>query len=140
MKTCTVCKEEKPRVEFWRKRSTKDGRQTVCKTCSKRACLEARNRDPRHKMLSHAKTRAKRYDLPLDITVEDINIPEFCPVLGIELQRGVGRPQDNSPSLDRIIPNLGYVVGNVEVISYRANTLKRDATPEELQKLYEYYK
>jgi hypothetical protein len=37
-----------------------------------------------------------------------------------------------SPSLDRIKPELGYVPGNIQVISARANVMKNDATPEEL--------
>ena len=40
-----------------------------------------------------------------------------------------------SPSLDQIVPGLGYVKGNVQVISHRANTLKSDGTLEEFKKL-----
>lgn len=42
-----------------------------------------------------------------------------------------------SPSLDKIIPSLGYAKGNIWVISYRANTIKNNCTFEEIQKLYE---
>lgn len=35
--------------------------------------------------------------------------------------------------MDRVIPELGYVKGNVEIISYRANRLKNDATYHELR-------
>jgi hypothetical protein len=41
--------------------------------------------------------------------------------------------------LDRLIPELGYVKGNIAVVSTRANTLKRDATPEELMKVARFY-
>jgi hypothetical protein len=37
-----------------------------------------------------------------------------------------------SPSLDQLIARNGYVRGNVWVISHRANTLKSNATSEEL--------
>lgn len=47
-------------------------------------------------------------------------------------------PAPDSPSLDRVIPELGYVPGNVIVISWRANNLKRDATIEELEAVIAY--
>ena len=77
-----------------------------------------------HQMWSHAKLRAKRDGVPFAIKVTDILIPERCPILGIRLVRGKGHPLPCSPSLDRIVPALGYVVGNVAVISHRANRLK----------------
>ena len=42
----------------------------------------------------------------------------------------------SSPSLDKVIPSLGYVKGNIWVISYRANTIKNNCTFEEIEKLY----
>ncbi len=61
-------------------------------------------------------------------------IPDVCPVLGISLYPGTGRgPGHNAPSLDRIVPALGYVPGNVQVISHLANSMKRDASPEQLR-------
>lgn len=94
--------------------------------------------DIRVSMLNEAKKRAKKKELPFDLTKEDIVIPEFCPVLGIPLVVGVGKQSPNSPSLDRKINELGYVVGNVEVISLKANTLKSDATIEELKAVVKY--
>jgi hypothetical protein len=58
-----------------------------------------------------------------------------CPLLGVPLQVGVGTFTDASPSLDRKIPALGYVKGNVWVVSFRANNLKRDASTRELEQL-----
>lgn len=45
----------------------------------------------------------------------------------------------NSPSLDRIEPDLGYVAGNAIVISNRANRLKSDATIDELRAIASFY-
>ena len=110
-----------------------------------RECHNARTRawqlaNPERDMVSRAKARAKRKGIPFTITHEDITIPEHCPVLGIKLEPGSKYcARDSSPSLDRIIPELGYVPGNVEVISNRANKLKNDATPEELRLVAEYY-
>jgi len=47
---------------------------------------------------------------------------------------------DNVPSVDRIDPTKGYIKGNVEVISWRANHLKNNATVEELEAIVNYMK
>lgn len=88
---------------------------------------------PEVRMICAARFRAKTDGVPCTITVDDIAIPEVCPVLGITLKINTDKADANSPSLDRFIPQLGYVAGNVRVISNRANTLKRDASLEELQ-------
>jgi hypothetical protein len=82
-------------------------------------------------MLIAAKGRAKRLNIPFDLITEDIVIPEICPVLGIKLERSLSRFNNNSPTLDRIQPDLGYTKGNVRVISHRANALKSNMTLEE---------
>jgi hypothetical protein len=51
----------------------------------------------------------------------------------LPLKSSGGYQSDGSPSLDRIDPKKGYVKGNVAVISYKANRIKQDATPEELE-------
>ncbi len=92
-------------------------------------------------MLTTARNRAKTKSVPFDITEDDLDIPVFCPVLGIKLERagtGSGR-NDNAPSLDRIIPELGYVRGNVMVISNKANRLKNNGTAEELRRIADFY-
>lgn len=86
------------------------------------------------------KHRAKSLSVPFDLTEQDIQLPEFCPVLGIKIEIGDGRLQQNSPSVDRLIPNKGYVSGNVKVISYRANVIKHNATIEEVEKVLTYMK
>jgi len=40
-----------------------------------------------------------------------------------------------SPSIDRIIPSLGYTLKNVAILCWRCNNLKRDADPAELKKV-----
>lgn len=94
----------------------------------------AQRRSWQQRILYNAKSRSKRMGLPpCNLTPEDLVIPEFCPVLGIPINVDLlGRPGPNSPSMDRTIPELGYTKGNVEVISFRANRLKNDATYQEL--------
>lgn len=75
-------------------------------------------------MWRHARLRARRDGIPFSLDVTDITIPQRCPVLGIQLVHGHGRPVDGSPSLDRLVPELGYVVGNVAVVSHKLNRLK----------------
>jgi hypothetical protein len=92
-------------------------------------------------LLSAARRRALRRTLPFDLTAADIHIPLTCPVLGVPLYRAIGAAAQgpNSPTLDRIKPELGYVRGNVRVISSRANQIKSDATPAELLQVACYY-
>jgi len=59
-----------------------------------------------------------------------------CPLLGLELTYancGNNNTPQNYATLDRIDPTKGYVVGNVQILSFRANTIKGDATLEELK-------
>lgn len=84
---------------------------------------------------ARAKLRAAQKKLDFDLTPFDILVPDVCPLLGIPLKKGVGPLADNSPSLDRIKLNAGYVRGNVWVTSYKANSIKRNATLQELQTL-----
>lgn len=88
---------------------------------------------PERKMLKSAKGRATKFGIEFDINREDLlPLPTHCPILGIELQWGGGNGRtDNSPSLDRIDSAQGYVRGNIQVISWRANRLKGDSTPAE---------
>lgn len=86
----------------------------------------------------NAKRRAKKKQVPFDITKDDIDIPEYCPVLGINIEVNNSYAKASSPTIDRIIPQKGYVKGNIKVISYRANTIKNDATIDELKKIIDY--
>ena len=97
--------------------------------------------DYRRQMLQMAKGRAKKEGLPCNLeSIDDIPKPTHCPVLGIELVIGTKRNGPNSPSLDKIIPELGYVKGNIVVVSLRANQIKSDATIDELQAVAKFYK
>jgi hypothetical protein len=84
-------------------------------------------------MHSSAKCRARKKGLEFNIDKEDIIIPELCPIMGFPLKSNT-KLQKDSPTLDRIIPELGYVKGNIWVISALANTMKQNATKEELKK------
>jgi hypothetical protein len=88
-------------------------------------------------MISYAKDRAKRKGFEFNIEKSDIDIPIICPILGIPIfkEMNLNRlsgPSGNSPSLDRIDNAKGYIKGNIQVISHRANTMKANASPQEL--------
>lgn len=98
-----------------------------------------RRNNPKGAMLRRAKSRAVKFGVPFALSKADFEIPSHCPVLGIKLVLGVGKPHDASPSLDRIKPELGYVPGNVSVISHRANRIKYNCkSGDELRKIADY--
>ena len=86
-------------------------------------------------LLRAAKQRAKVNGLDFNIDITDINLPDKCPLLDIPLGSFYGIATGNSYSIDRIDSSKGYIKGNVWVISKRANTLKSNATLEELELL-----
>lgn len=111
---------------------------------TERAALKRRATDPAvwaGYMISRTKHRAKKRGIEFGITAADLVLPDKCPVLGIPLVVGLGqgfRANPASPSVDRFDNNLGYVPGNVRIISYRANVLKNDATLEEMRAVLRY--
>ncbi len=90
-------------------------------------------KDLRYNMWMGARDRAYNKNLEFNIEMEDIIIPELCPILNIPLVKNIKQAGKDSMTLDRIIPELGYVKGNVRVISRLANTMKQDASFEELK-------
>jgi hypothetical protein len=97
-------------------------------------------------MLKDARMRARHKSVPFDIDIdylrsmvgENAELASRCPVFHVLLDwscyRGDGNNSvPNSPSLDRIDPERGYVKGNVWIISHKANRIKSDATHEELK-------
>lgn len=88
------------------------------------------------KMHDGAKARSVRKGIPFDITVEYIKeiFPKDlkCPITGLPFEEGVGKPAPQSASLDKINPELGYIKGNVAVISYRANLIKQKENSSEI--------
>jgi hypothetical protein len=86
----------------------------------------------------HSKSRAKKLNLPFDLSIEDIKIPLTCPILNTKIT--VREEKINSPSIDRINPKGGYTKDNIQVISWRANWLKNNASFSEIERLYNFMK
>lgn len=134
---CKSCGEVKEANMFSRQSSCRVGYCTVrCKACKRleRKTAEAWAKKPLvEKILARVKGRAVRKGIPFTLELSDIIIPEVCPVLGRPFIYG---HHDWTYSLDRIKPELGYVKGNVVVISNRANMMKSTATTEEIGMLH----
>jgi hypothetical protein len=114
----------------WKKRRIK-------LTCEERAIIDDKNRKwyeqtIKQRILYRAKDRAKKSNIPFNITEDDIVLPELCPLLNIPFEYGSAKSKWYTYSLDRIYPEKGYVKGNVQVITYLANTMKSSASKEEL--------
>ena len=80
-------------------------------------------------LLKYAKLRAKQKDLPFDLELSDIVIPDICPIMKINFDRS---DKKYSPSIDRIVPELGYTKNNIQIICSLANSMKWNSTKEEL--------
>lgn len=87
---------------------------------------------PEQGMLAGAKKRAKMRGTEFTITTQDLVVPDVCPVLNIPIVLGVGKFCWNSPTVDEVRVGEGYTPENSLVMSFKANAMKSDATPEEL--------
>ena len=92
--------------------------------------------------LSNTKSVCEKQGVPFDITVEDlVPYPLTCPVLGLPINwMNTGSSSNDSPSLDRMQPDKGYVRGNVQIISSKANRLKNNGSIDDFQRIVEYMK
>ena len=137
-KKCKNCGDLKPISRFNKHSISKDGHQAICYECfkSKYSSKQHEKRKIRYRTsdgwilntLRTAKKRAKKERIPFNLLPEDIELPDVCPVLGFPLKIGSKGMSPESPTLDKIIPSLGYVKGNVRVISWLANKIKGDQT------------
>lgn len=149
-KTCTLCNTEKDFSEFLQDKSAKDGCRNQCKECLR----ERHNKAYEKRKVSHlqslrkfretlkgathtsfkaAKDRCRKSGVPFDITLEyvrDLMDKQGgkCAITGEDLIPKGGR---KAPSLDRMTPELGYVVGNVQWLSWKTNVIKQDMNMDE---------
>ncbi len=156
MKICFRCKKEKNKENFTLDNQKKDGLRTYCKECQQNISLQykEKNRDllslkqrifykkikQEKLLLKSSKNNARSKNLINELSLEDIVIPEYCPVLNIPLFKGEKIYSDNSPSIDRVDNSKGYLKDNIIIVSRRANCIKNNATVEELEKIVNFYK
>lgn len=93
--------------------------------------------DPLFYLWRTARSRAKKFGTPFDIEPADLVMPECCPIT-LEPIDVLNSNYQNGASIDRVINELGYVKGNVRIISRKANRVKGDATIEQLERVIAY--
>lgn len=153
---CKYCNEQKHFKEFrelqkgrgW-KAQNGSARYPQCLVCERKASAKRYRKDPTLQVWNSLKINAKKNGFPFEITKEYLrsiiqDAPKVCPALGIPMimsEYGKHKGKNaNSPSIDKIIPELGYVEGNLIVITDMANRIKTNATPEQIIKVGEFYK
>ncbi len=166
LKRCQKCTEEKPINDFPKNKQYRDGYSSWCSKCHNSYCAQDRHRircrenkrawrlDPEFKkheaikskeryrknlrksLYQSAKQRSKDGKYLFTITLEDVpEIPLKCPVLNIDMKIGTRY----CATIDRIDSSKGYEPGNIQIISRKANSMKSDATREELLLFSKYW-
>jgi hypothetical protein len=123
-----------------RAREYRRNHKDLYRAAKQRQLKKLKDNNPAQLMCMEIRKRARKRGIPFDLEPSDIVVHKSCPILGIDLSFGNGRVHDASPSLDRIIPEKGYVKGNCFVISSKANRMKQENTLETLEKIVAYIK
>lgn len=142
-KKCLECNIFREPKEFGVSPLYVDGLRSRCRDCEnakgriwRNTKLESAPQELKIKsMISTAKVRSKKLGLPFNIDRDYVRtlIVHVCPYLHIPINwENRDKAAYDSPSLDKITPSQGYIVGNCQIISNRANMLKTNATVEEL--------
>ena len=132
---CKKCGQEKDESAFSKHAGCVSGYDTsACKQCKKSA-WDWKQVSHEKKIFNRTKTRAKTKGLEFTLKLEDIVIPEICPVFGRPIIYG---DTDWTASIDRIDSEKGYTPDNIVIISNKANRAKNNLTLAELEDLVEY--
>jgi len=136
--TCGLTKELNTDNFCPRKYKNKLGYRAQCRDCYNTLRRNNPKYAKRHSF-EGARKRALERDIGFNITLEDLEFPDTCPVLGIQLEHG-NKDWKTSPSIDRIDNSKGYVKGNVIVVSSLANSIKNCATWQQVMTVAEFYR
>ncbi len=108
--------------------------------CSKTGSKHAGSKNPSYTLWFGAKKRAESKGLPFTLKVSDveemIENTKVCPVMGTPFCWTNSRIRDNSPTLDKFEPSLGYTKENSQLICFFANRIKSNATTSQVGKVY----
>ena len=141
---CSKCGIEKPSNDFFygRKGTSREYRFNTCKKCrQKEIQINASNTPEQalHYRMLRLKGTSKREGIPFDLTdTHLLSLWErqkgLCFYTDIQLEyilREGTKP--NTMSVDKIIPEKGYTIGNVVLCAYRINIIKLNVTLEEMK-------
>ena len=138
-KLCKKCGLVKDNKDMVKNKNCKQGVEHTCKACRNERLYTTRTKAHAKERLKSAKYRARIKEVPFNLDEDYLHsiYTETCPVFKTKMSMKVrkGGKQNDSISIDRLIPELGYVKGNVVMISMRANWIKSNATLEELKML-----
>jgi len=140
-------------VKQWRKENRAKWLETHRATRSrpeykereKKRAIEARRNNPLKYVAQGLQQRARKLGLECNVNTQYLKSiwTDQCPILNVPLFAGVKRgtiPELNLASVDRLDNTKGYIKGNVHFISYRVNNIKSDASFEEIERLYNWWK
>ena len=114
-----------------------------CKSCDYKIIKEKHEKDPSVRLYLLAKRRAKKKNISFNLTKEFVkNLwnedDKKCPILKKEYAFGK-KNRNLNPSLDRINNKKGYIIGNVRLLSFKANAIKGNTlNPEIFKNMYNY--
>ena len=141
---CSRCHKERDRTEFsyGRKDTPKEYRYSYCNNCRNQAFrfrkannIESYLRDAGGRLVRRAKTQGVVVVIDAEYLIDLYNEQQGrCfytdrPMTTI-LGQGV---QKTNVSIDKIVPENGYVKGNVVLCQDRINTIKNDVTLDEMR-------
>lgn len=130
--TCRSCGKLKTKAEFSIHSKCKLGIDiSACKAC-KKAKVDWSKVPIEKRIYNRIKSRATKKKIPFDLELQDIVLPKLCPVFQKPFIYG---DYDWTYSVDRKDNSLGYVKGNIQILSNRANRLKGDFSINELQSM-----
>lgn len=134
---CKCCNKEKPFGAFSKHIGCISGYDiSRCKACKKSKVDW--NAVPLNKRIyNRAKSRATKRNIEFNLELEDIILPDKCPVFGTTF---IYNDKDYTYSIDRINPSLGYIKGNIMIISNKANRIKNNASVKDLENILKYLK
>jgi hypothetical protein len=96
-------------------------------------------KDPLGHIFRGTRSRALKRGIEFSICKTDLNLQDECPCCRQKMEVKAGPikkgADPRSPSIDRIDNSKGYVVGNVAIICWRCNELKRNGTIEEFRNI-----
>lgn len=164
MRRCRKCGKVKELVEFIPNKDCSEGRTHECHSCE-----NTYQRNKYQENIEHERARAKRKykrrrtnnPIPMIARAARDNIIKKCKNTGVPIDLTLtiddyialyteschicGKKYDLTnhdlkPTIDKLIPSLGYVRGNINVICTRCNRIKYNASPEELYAIADWIK